>query len=90
MNFRFGISRSGRQTPATVPKGFQMTDLGFPKSLQDQMVGPPAFPAVTMAGYGNLGQQFSVVNQEFTSYSWNLNATRVAGNHTFNSAPRSG
>src|SRR5262249_38287049 len=85
LNSRFGISRMERNTPPpATPPGWQITELGFPQSLQNQMVQPVAFPYTTVAGYSDLGNATAAfVFLSFTTYSWNGNATWVHGKHTF-------
>jgi hypothetical protein len=81
INARLGVSRALRRIPAK--ENINLTELGFPQSLQNQMTHPLDIPFVQPSGYGNIGHNccpFAFLAG--TTYSSNLNASWVHGRHT--------
>jgi len=83
LNVRGGFTTVTQDAPPPVPDGFQLTDLGFPASLQQQTLRPTAFPVFNAAGYRSLGQTFASPLETFQTYSLASSGTWVRGAHTF-------
>ncbi|MCX6616776.1 MAG: TonB-dependent receptor [Acidobacteria bacterium] len=81
INARLGVARAIRDIPTK--KNINLTELGFPQALQNQMTHPLDIPIVQPSGYGNIGNgccPFAFLAA--TTYSSNLNASWVHGKHT--------
>ena len=78
---RFGITRLERYYGPPAPGDFTLATLGFPPSLEQQMIKPIGFPVFSFAGYLGMGKASQFLDQRGTSYTWDANATKVAGRH---------
>jgi hypothetical protein len=80
---RFGATRFERHFDQQVP-GFDLTTLGFPRWLANQVLGPQAFPSISVAGYAGMGNQGGATStdQRQTMYSLNASASWVHGKHS--------
>lgn len=80
MQGRFGITRLERVFGPNTPDSFSMTDLGFPASLESQMVRPLGFPNFNFAGFAAMGKN-SFLDQSGTSYTFAGSVTKISGSH---------
>jgi Carboxypeptidase regulatory-like domain/TonB dependent receptor-like, beta-barrel len=81
LNVRYGLVRE-RQVNDSVSRGFDITQIGFPKSLADQFE-IPIFPRFDIAGYTSLGTQFfSIVDRANTTQSLAASLSKVIGKHS--------
>lgn len=81
INARIGVARAIRDIPTK--KNIDLTNLGFPLSLQNQMTHPLDIPIAQPNGYGNIGNgccPFAFLDA--ITYSYNVNASWVRGKHT--------
>ncbi|MCL5744221.1 MAG: TonB-dependent receptor [Acidobacteria bacterium] len=83
LNFRMGVTRLER-TISPYPNDFDLTQLGFPASFQQQVLKPVSFPSTAVTGYAQLGRngEADYTYQAGTTYSWNASATWVHNRHT--------
>ncbi|MCL4401784.1 MAG: TonB-dependent receptor, partial [Acidobacteria bacterium] len=83
LNFRMGVTRLERVI-GPYPNDFDLTQLGFPASFQQQVLKPVSFPNTSVTGYAQLGHngEADYTYQAGTTYSWNASATWVKGRHT--------
>jgi len=82
LNFRAGLNRQEVYRDP-YPPGFSLTELGFPKSLEDQLTKPNAFPGVSVQGFSGMGNGGgAIVSETATAYSLGQNASWVKGKHT--------
>ncbi|MCL5742492.1 MAG: TonB-dependent receptor, partial [Acidobacteria bacterium] len=58
--------------------GFDQSSLGLPTSLTSQLL--PAFPVVTITGFGNLGQ-FSYISSAMDTWAGQASLAKTAGKH---------
>lgn len=82
LNIRAGVNRQ-EVSRSPYPANFNITDLGFSQSLQNQLTKPIAFPGVTATGFspmGNGGE--AIVSETANTYSLGQSATWVRGKHT--------
>jgi len=80
INARLGVARAIRDIPTK--KNIDLTNLGFPQSLLNQMVHPLDIPQVQPTGYGNIGMGYQFSFCTGTTYSFNGNGAWVRGKHT--------
>ncbi len=80
LNLKFGINRVREEIPPHTAD-FHLTELGFPKALEQQMSQPLDFPVVTTTGYGKLGVNYAFAYLAGTTYNWNASATWMRGKH---------
>jgi len=80
-DFRAGASRLERHFNQQ-PDGFNLTTLGFPTSLAQQVQGPQGFPQISVTGYGAMGNGVSNTDQTQTLYSFNASGTWIKGKHS--------
>jgi Carboxypeptidase regulatory-like domain/TonB dependent receptor len=78
---RFGITRLERYYGAPAPADFRLASLGFPSSLEAQMIKPIGFPVFSFAGYLGMGKASQFLDQRAKSYTWDGNLTKIAGSH---------
>jgi hypothetical protein len=78
---RFGITRFERYYGAPAPEDFTLASLGFPPSLEQQMLKPLGFPVFSYAGYVGMGKGSQYLDQRGTSYTWDVNVTKITGRH---------
>ncbi|MEP7361621.1 MAG: TonB-dependent receptor [Acidobacteriota bacterium] len=81
-NVRAGFSTVSQDSPPVVPDGFTFSSLGFPSSLESQVLHPLAFPSFTFDGYNGLGQNYASPLETFQTYSLAASATWIAGRHS--------
>jgi hypothetical protein len=79
LNFRFGYNHAAYSQDAL---GVNITDLGFPQILYDQMTTPTNVPYFSTLGYGALGTSMGFANLYGTTYNYAGNATWVKGKHS--------
>jgi hypothetical protein len=78
---RFGITRLERYYGPPAPADFTLAGLGFPSSLEQQMIKPIGFPVFSFTGYLGMGKGSQFLDQRGTSYTWDANLTRISGRH---------
>jgi hypothetical protein len=78
---RFGVTRLERYYGPPAPPDFTLASLGFPASLEQQMTKPIGFPVFSYTGYLGMGKGSQFLDQRGTSYTWDANATKIAGRH---------
>lgn len=78
---RFGITRLERYYGPPAPPDFTLASLGFPASLEKQMQTPIGFPVFSFSGYVGMGKSSQFLDQRGTAYTWDFNATKIAGRH---------
>lgn len=81
MQARFGITRLERVFGPNTPENFSLTELGFPSSLESQMVRPLGFPNFNFAGFVAFGKN-AFLDQSGTSYTFAGSVTKIAGSHS--------
>ncbi|MFL6416104.1 MAG: TonB-dependent receptor domain-containing protein [Bryobacteraceae bacterium] len=80
LDFRGGAVRWGRTAP-NYPLDFNMSQIGFPASLQPQMTQPVSFPWVTPSGYTAMNRNITYIFQDGTAYTMVGSATLIRGKH---------
>jgi hypothetical protein len=78
---RFGVTRLERYYGPPAPPDFTLASLGFPSALEQQMTKPIGFPVFSYTGYLGMGKGSQFLDQRGTSYTWDANATKIAGPH---------
>ncbi|MGH9160150.1 MAG: TonB-dependent receptor domain-containing protein, partial [Vicinamibacteraceae bacterium] len=85
MTARVGVTRLDREWSTNAPAGFSLTELGFPASLDSQLVAPLDFPNFSFTNYASLGRGGGFLDQVGTSYTTAFSLTNVRGRHTLKS-----
>jgi hypothetical protein len=81
LNLRYGLLRE-EQNNRSLSQGFDITKLGFPQALKNQ-IETPLFPRFDIAGYTSLGTQyFSIVDRANTTHSLAASLSKVVGRHS--------
>ncbi|HLJ17099.1 MAG TPA: TonB-dependent receptor [Bryobacteraceae bacterium] len=81
LQVRFGITRLERYYGPPAPPAFTLASLGFPPGLEKQMQTPIGFPVFSFSGYVGMGKSSQFLDQRGTAYTWDANATKIAGRH---------
>ncbi len=78
--FRGSFSRLANfRTPLS--NGFDMTTLGFPRGLQEQMGPPAVFPVFIVTGFGQLAST-GAIRFGLDTWGWQSNVTKSFPRHT--------